>query len=146
MVERDLLDVRKDKGRIQRSWRELELGLSVESFLSWAWIENWLKTLPAGTAFGCDGVAVHVRAPVVNLLLHSSGLAYGCSPFSAIRTGVATVWDRLHLLLKGARRLRMQPGTLTSAAHRLRALNTVATIGGESRRIETRNGEAGNGH
>ncbi|WP_435105033.1 hypothetical protein [Arhodomonas sp. AD133] len=89
--------------------------------------------------------AVGEQALIVNLMRHYSELAYGCCPSSATRAGVATVRDRLRLSLKGARRLRMQPGTLTSTALGHRALGTVEAIDGESQRIAARNGEAGNG-
>ncbi|MEX0729668.1 MAG: GNAT family N-acetyltransferase [Aquisalimonadaceae bacterium] len=41
-----LLDVRKDRERINRIWPEFEKHLSTEYFLSSAWVGNWLDSLP----------------------------------------------------------------------------------------------------
>ncbi|MEX0729669.1 MAG: hypothetical protein WED00_11920 [Aquisalimonadaceae bacterium] len=64
--------------------------------------------------------AVRRRVPVVNLMLHSSELAYGCSPSSATRDDLARVWERLALVLRRAGELGMKGTTLTSAALALR--------------------------
>ena len=72
--------------------------------------------------FFSDALEQSIRegAPIINVMLHSSELAYGCSPSTATRKGVASVWSRLELVLRRARELGLESATLTSAALRLR--------------------------
>jgi predicted ATP-grasp superfamily ATP-dependent carboligase len=57
--------------------------------------------------------------PMVNLMLHSSELAYGCSPSTRTRADLRRVWERLELVLRLAQEQGFQGIGLTDAARAL---------------------------
>jgi hypothetical protein len=57
--------------------------------------------------------------PVVNLMLHSSELAYGCSPSTRTHADLNRVWERLELVLRLAREQGFRGIGLTDAARAL---------------------------
>ena len=72
--------------------------------------------------------AIRCGVPVLNLMIHSSELALGCSPFSRSKEECTQVWKRLEAILRHVRAIGVTPVTLSGAEMWLReSANSQAT-------------------
>ncbi len=82
----------------------------------------WLAPqYPEGTHLKIVNSAIEHQVPVLNLMLHSSELSLGCSPFSRTRKDWLHVWTILEELFKHVNEIGVTSASLSSLASRVTA-------------------------